>query len=74
MSDEPNLGVILLRLDIAEKKLIELKKEVEETEAKRQREEKRRLTTGISVLGSIVLTLFGVIWNYRAVIFPGKTP
>lgn len=74
MLEEPNLGVILLRLNLAEKRLEELEKEQEDFERKWEREEKRRLTAGISLLGSVVLGLFGLLWSYRAVIFQGKAP
>ena len=33
--------------------------------------ERKQLVWGISVLGAAVMTLAGVIWSYRAVIFKG---
>lgn len=47
----------------------EAKDELEAFEKLVEAREKKRLMTGISILGSVVLTLAGVIWNYRSVIF-----
>jgi len=33
--------------------------------------ERKQLVWGISILGAAVMTLAGVIWSYRAVIFKG---
>lgn len=43
--------------------------DLEEFEKAVEAREKKRLMTGISVLGSIVLSLVGIIWSYRSVIF-----
>lgn len=43
--------------------------DLEEFEKAVEAREKKRLMTGISVLGSIVLSLVGIIWNYRSIIF-----
>ncbi len=49
---------------------------IEERNAQRDREraaqEQKQLLYGISFLGGIILTLFGVIWNFRGVIFRGQ--
>lgn len=37
-----------------------------------QKQETSKLRWGLGALGSIVLTLGGVIWTYRAVIFRGS--
>lgn len=44
-------------------------------EANRQRDlelarkERNQLLAGVSFLGAVIMTLFGVIWSYRSVIF-----
>lgn len=44
-------------------------------EANRQRDlelarkERNQLLAGVSFLGAVIMTLFGVIWSYRGVIF-----
>ena len=66
-TDWSKLALVLYRLDRAEAEIRELHEEME----RRSAEEKKRLMWGISVLGGAVLTLAGVIWNWRSVIFKG---
>ena len=54
--------LIINRLDKLERELLSMRKEA----AARER---NWLRTGITVLGFLVVTLFGVIWSYRSVIF-----
>jgi len=70
--------MIEYRLNEQAKKIINLETHIEKLEADaasrevhRQSAEKRQLMAGVSFLGAIVLTLFGVIWSYRSVIFRG---
>lgn len=56
---------ITKRLEKLEKELVDMRKEA----AARER---NWLRTGITVLGFLVVTLFGVIWAYRSVIFGGN--
>lgn len=44
-------------------------KELEAYKALESKLEKQRLTYGISLLGSILLALVGVVWSYRGIIF-----
>jgi hypothetical protein len=76
--DMRNFELLLFRVDQQQNEIQNLKKDVEELEAhiatqdlKRTSQEKRQLIAGISFLGSIVITLIGVIWSYRSVIFRG---
>ena len=62
------LEVIEYRLRAAEAEIKKLHEELE----KREREEKSRLIWGIGVLGAAVMTLAGVIWNWRSVIIRGS--
>ena len=42
---------------------------------RKEAEDKRKsLLAGISFLGSILLAVVGVLWNYRTVIFNGNSP
>ena len=52
------------RLEKLEKELLDMRKEA-------TARERNWLRTGITVLGFLVVTLFGVIWAYRSVIFGG---
>ena len=70
--------MIEYRLNEQAKKIINLETHIEKLEhdaatreIQRQSAEKRQLMAGVSFLGAIVLTLFGVIWSYRSVIFRG---
>lgn len=62
------LEVIEYRLRAAELEIKRLNDELD----RREKEEKSRLLWGIAVLGSAVLTLAGVIWNWRSVIIRGS--
>ena len=55
---------ITKRLDKLEKEILSMRKEA----AARER---NWLRTGITVLGFLVVSLFGVIWSYRTIIFGG---
>ena len=73
MSD---ITLILFRLETAEKtiaaqaeKISELADEIKEIERTEAEKEKKALLVGVMSLGSIVMTLAGVIWAYRSVIF-----
>lgn len=65
MTDE----ILLYRLSKAEEKIAALDKELKEFREEEQALEKKRLLWGISVLGSVIMTLGAVIWSYRSVIF-----
>lgn len=65
MTDE----ILLYRLSQAEAEIVALKKDLKEFKEEEQAMEKKRLLWGISVLGSVIMTLGAVIWSYRAVIF-----
>lgn len=45
----------------------------EEKDRERINLERKQLLVGISFLGAIIMTLAGVIWSYRAVIFRGNS-
>ena len=71
-------GLLPYRVDQLEKELARLTKELEDIDARNQARdearvalERKQLVWGISVLGAAVMTLAGVIWSYRAVIFKG---
>ena len=61
--------IIEYRLEQAEKALAALEAELKAFKAAEEELERKRLTWGITALGSVVLTLGGVIWAYRGVIF-----
>lgn len=72
----PSDGVISLRLELAEQSIKEqdaeisdLRKEIAAVRANEEARERKRLLYGISTLGTVAMALFGVIWNYRSVIF-----
>ena len=60
-----NPELIEYKISQLEKKLEEQQKEINEL----QSGEKSKLVWGIGALGSAVLALGGVIWNFRSVIF-----
>lgn len=73
------METLLYRVSHLEKMVIEQATElaaIEDRNAQRDREraaqEQKQLLYGISFLGGIILTLFGVIWNFRGVIFRGQ--
>ena len=64
------------RLEQAEKKIEELanhcaalQKQLIDLEKHEAERETKRLMWGVSTLGAVVMTLGGIIWSYRAVIF-----
>lgn len=67
MSDQSDYNVLVYKVEQLEKLVANHETEI----AAIQKEEKRKLMWGISVLGSAVLALVGVIWAYRGVIFRG---
>ncbi len=48
-----------------------LKVELETLETTMAERERKQLVAGISALGGLVLTLFGLIWSYRSIIVRG---
>ena len=66
-SEASQLALLAYRLDRAEAEIKEMHEEMDRREA----EEQRRLIWGIGVLGAAVLSLAGVIWNWRSVILRG---
>lgn len=62
--------------EVLEERLRHLTKDLEEVRSDLDRfrsdaelREKRNLIAGISILGSVALSLIGIIWSYRGVIF-----
>lgn len=51
--------------------VVQIDRERQEDAARRALEEKKRMTAAMLALGSVILTLGGVIWSYRSVIFRG---
>lgn len=77
MADEYDL--MAWRMDVLEKALAKAIDEIhsiEERNETRDREraamERKQLVWGITFLGGIIMTLAGVIWSYRGVIFKGS--
>ena len=66
MTDEAILGY---RLAEAERDIKRLESEIKQMRREAETRERARLRAGIGALGSAVLTLIGIIWAYRAVIF-----
>lgn len=54
-----------------EKQIKILEEKITKRENERDVEEKKKLIWGISFLGSIILSLLGIIWNFRSAIFKG---
>jgi type VII secretion effector (TIGR04197 family) len=50
-------------------KIESLEKEIEAVEKAMTERDRKNLVWGITVLGGVVSTLVGVIWNYRSAIF-----
>jgi hypothetical protein len=48
-------------------------KRIQEIKDHYEEQERSRLMWGISSLGSLVMLLVGIVWNYRAVIFKGSS-
>ena len=65
MADD--LAVLTYKVQVLQTKVDEQGAEIKAMKA----EEKRRLIWGIGALGGAVLSLAGVIWSYREVIFRG---
>lgn len=65
MSDE----TILYRLQLAEEHIEKLEQKFDARELERNKQEKKNLIWGISVLGGVASTLLGVLWAYRGIIF-----
>lgn len=66
---EERIKHLAAKVDQANAVAAKARDELEAFEKLVEAREKKRLMTGISVLGSIVLSLVGIIWNYRSVIF-----
>lgn len=62
-------GTLEYRLEQAEKKIAALETELKRLEDETDELERKRLKWGITALGTIVMTLGGIIWQYRSVIF-----
>lgn len=78
MPTDSTIEVLAYRLARAEAEIQENRRkaeaEIQQLHAELDRksaEEKARLLWGIGVLGAAVMSLFGVIWNWRSVIFSG---
>ena len=52
-------------------KIEDLEKYIQNREQERAKEEARRMKTAIGFLGSMLLAVLGVIWNFRGTIFRG---
>lgn len=61
--------VLTYRLTQAEAEIQALTVKVAQMERDAEARERARLKAGIGALGTVVLTLFGVLWGYRSVIF-----
>jgi len=66
---EEKVKQLEFKLDSASTSISDLQKELENFEKTMETRERKRLVTGVSVLGSVVLSLLGIIWSYRSVIF-----
>lgn len=60
---------MVYRLEQAEKHLAELDAELEQLREEAKAREHERLKWGVGALGSVVLMLGAVIWQYRSAIF-----
>ena len=76
MADQYDL--MAWRIEVLEQTVTKLTgelKQVEDRNEARDREraamERKQLVWGITFLGGIIMTLAGVIWSYRGVIFKG---
>jgi hypothetical protein len=65
--------------EIFERKLADLEDEVHSLRSELARRDEARLTrersnllAGIGALGSVIITLIGIIWAYRQAIFQGR--
>ena len=54
------------------KRLEKLEKKFSDMERESINRERNWLRTGITVLGFLAMTLFGIIWAYRVTIFGGN--
>lgn len=75
-----DMSLIEFRLKTQDAKIVRLEQHIEaleeraaKNEAARIAGERKQLLAGISFLGAIILTLSGVIWSYRGIIFKGST-
>ena len=73
-----SIEILELKLTRQEAEIAELKRHVVQIDAERRAdaekrvlEERKRMTAAMLALGSVILTLGGVIWSYREVIFRG---
>lgn len=60
---------ILYRLEQAEEHIEKLEKKFEAREVERNKQEKKNLIWGITVLGGAASGLLSIVWAYRGVIF-----
>ncbi len=79
MAEATNVALIMHRLNdqdkaigALEKAIDALKQELVNRDTARAERERRSLIAGIIFLGSIITSLGGVIWAYRAMIFQGR--
>lgn len=49
-----------------------IEKRNQERDQERVSTERKQLLTGVTFLGGIIMTLAGVIWSYRGIIFRGQ--
>lgn len=75
-----NDEILLYRLSQAEKHIAEQAADIERLNTKLNEmriqdaaREKKQLMWGITTLGAVVMTLGGVLWAYRGIIFRGSS-
>lgn len=79
MGETPSPNTLIMwRLETLERESKELRDHLQNVEARNERRdqeradlERKQLLWGIMFLGSVIMSLGGVIWSYRAVIFRG---
>lgn len=54
--------------------ILEMQVKFDKRERERTIEERKKLWAGISFLGGIVMSLMGIVWSFRGVIFRGGQP
>ncbi len=75
---QSRLGLLAYKVQQLEKQreadqaqIVVLRAEVETLERSMADRERKQLAAGIAALGTLVLTLLGVIWSYRSIIVRG---
>ena len=64
--------ILAYRITRLEADLEKAEREIEELRDGAADRERNHLKAGVIILGSLIMTLFGVIWANLGVIFPGR--